>query len=68
MRAFYAKGYFTLQDEYSAPVADLPTTTTSISIDGRYKQVINYYGAPEQLIELENMIDDIAKSERWVGR
>ena len=68
VRAFYAKGYFTLQDEYSAPVTDLPTTTTSISIDGRYKKVINYYGAPEQLIELENMIDDIAKSERWVGR
>ena len=68
VRAFYVKGYFTLQDEYSAPVTDLPTTTTSISIDGRYKQVINYYGAPEQLIELENMIDDIAESERWVGR
>ena len=68
VRAFYAIGYFSLQDEYSAPVTDLPTTSTSISIDGRYKQVVNYSGAPEQLIELENMIDDVAKSKRWVGR
>lgn len=67
-RAFYAIGYFSLKNEYSAPVTDLPTTTTSIAIDGRYKKIVNYYGAPEQLIELENMIDDIAGSERWVGR
>jgi Domain of unknown function (DUF6438) len=67
-RAFYAIGYFSLEDEYSAAITDLPTTTTSIAIDGRYKKIVNYYGAPEQLIELENMIDDIAGSERWVGR
>jgi uncharacterized protein DUF6438 len=60
---FYAMGYFSIKDEYSAPVTDLPTTTTSIAIDGRYKHVVNYYGAPEKLIDLENKIDEIARTE-----
>jgi hypothetical protein len=68
VRAFYEIDYFSLKNEYSAQVTDLPTTTTSITVDGHFKQVINYYGAPEQLIELENKIDDISSSEKWVGR
>jgi len=68
VKAFYETDYFSLKNEYSAQVTDLPTTTTSITVDGRFKQVINYYGAPEQLMELENKIDDISSSEKWVGR
>ena len=68
VKAFYETDYFSLKNEYSAQVTDLPTTTTSITVDGRFKQVINYYGAPEQLMELENKIDDISNSEKWVGR
>ncbi|HLG37531.1 MAG TPA: DUF6438 domain-containing protein [Nitrososphaera sp.] len=63
---FYDINYFSLRDEYTAQVTDLPTTTTSIRIDGRFKQVINYYGAPEELALLEARIDEVAKSERWV--
>lgn len=63
---FYDINYFSLRDEYTAQVTDLPTTTTSIKIDGRFKQVIDYYGAPEELTLLEAKIDEVAKSDRWV--
>lgn len=63
---FYDINYFSLRDEYTAQVTDLPTTTTSIRIDGRFKQIIDYYGAPEELRQLEDKIDDIANSEIWI--
>ena len=66
VKHFYDIGYFSLEDEYAAQVTDLPTTTTSISIDGRFKKIVDYYGAPEKLRQLENKIDEIANSEVWV--
>jgi hypothetical protein len=64
---FYEIDYFSLKDEYTDQVTDLPTTTTSIRIDGKFKQVVDYYGAPEQLKDLEDTIDDVAKSHVWIG-
>lgn len=66
VKNFYDIGYFSLEDEYAVPVTDLPTTTTSISIDGRFKEIVDYYGAPEKIRQLENKIDEVAKSEVWV--
>ena len=63
---FYKINYFSLKDEYTAQVTDLPTTTTSIKIDGRFKQVVDYYGAPEALRQLEERIDRVANSAVWV--
>ena len=65
---FYKIDYFSLQDKYYAPVTDLPTTTTAITIDGKTKKVVNYYGAPEKLSELENIIDEITNSKKWIGK
>jgi hypothetical protein len=64
---FYEIDYFSLKDEYTDQVTDLPTTTTSIRIDGRFKQVVDYYGAPEHLRNLEDTIDDVTKSYVWIG-
>ncbi|HEV2834737.1 MAG TPA: DUF6438 domain-containing protein [Pyrinomonadaceae bacterium] len=33
-------------DENGVTVSDLPTTTTSICLDGKKTTVVNYYGAP----------------------
>ena len=65
---FYQTDYFSLRDEYTASITDLPTTVTSISIDGKTKKVVDYYGAPEKLNELENKIDEITNSKSWVGK
>ncbi len=58
--------YFSLQDEYTASITDLPTVKTSITIDGKTKYVVNYYGAPEELKQLEMKIDEISNSKQWV--
>lgn len=63
---FYDIHYFSLRDKYVDQVTDLPTTTTSISVDGRFKKIVDYYGAPEELKQLENRIDQIANSDMWV--
>lgn len=67
VESFYDVDYFSLRDEYTSQVTDLPTVTTSISIDGRFKQVVDYYGAPESLKQLEDRIDEVANSSIWVG-
>jgi len=64
---FHQVDYFSLKDEYTAHITDLPTTITSITIDGKTKKVVNYYGAPKKLGELENKIDEITNSKNWVG-
>ena len=66
VKNFYDIDYFSLRDEYIDQVTDLPTTTTSIRIDGRFKEIVDYYGAPEALRQLENRIDEIANSDIWV--
>jgi hypothetical protein len=65
--AFYEIDYFSLEDEYTANITDMPTTITSITIGGKSKRVVNYYGAPEKLIRLEKLIDSLTNSIRWVG-
>jgi len=71
---FYKIDYFSLEDKYvekcgitgCVRVTDLPTITTSITVGGKTKKVIDYYGAPRKLKELEAEIDRAANSERWV--
>ena len=74
--AFEKAGFFSLEDSYTVPATDLPTTITSITLDGQSKR-ISHYGiggnpevdnAPKELYELENKIDEIVNSEQWVGR
>lgn len=74
--AFQDADYFNLQDEYTAPVTDLPTTITSFTFDGKTKTIRNYGGcldgmlvpAPQALCELENKIDEVTNSAQWVGK
>ena len=61
-----AIGYFGLRNEYTEPITDIPTITTSISIGKITKKIINHAGAPEALTEFENMIDRVAGSDKWV--
>jgi hypothetical protein len=63
---FFAIDYFALQDTFTEEVTDLPSTISSITVDGKRKQVYNYYGAPEKLTKLENRIDEVAGSAQWV--
>jgi hypothetical protein len=70
-------GYFNYADRYtsSAPacgryVTDSPSVITSMTLDGRTKQVTHDYGcggAPRALAVLERRIDEVLNSSQWTG-
>lgn len=68
--AFREANYFSLRDEYVAPITDLPTFTTSIEFDNSRKSVKDYAGSragmPDALMDLEDNIDRIAGTEKWI--
>lgn len=69
VEAFRAADYFSLQDKYMWGVTDLPTYTTSISIDGKTKEVVDYagehVGMPASVTKLEKALDRLSGVERW---
>jgi ankyrin repeat protein len=69
VEAFRTADYFSLKDKYIWGATDLPTYKTSISIDGRMKEVVDYggqhVGMPENVSSLEEAIDLFSGVERW---
>jgi Domain of unknown function (DUF6438) len=66
---FYNIDYFSLNDTYDKIVkTDQPTVTTSINISGAFRSIFDNLGAlaPEGLRTLENEIDEIANSSKWI--
>lgn len=61
-----------LRDAYRAQVTDLPTTTITLTRNGRRKSVLDYggigAGMPEAVRELQDEIDRFAGTPRWVLR
>ena len=64
---FYRIDYFSLDDVYDEPISDIQHKITSIRINGKYKSIYNRWGAPMELNELENKIDEITNSKQWVS-
>jgi hypothetical protein len=64
--------YFSLKDSYEQHNAtDMPSAITSMTINGKKKTVSHYHGdfsAPKQLTELEDRIDEIVTTDKWVNR
>ena len=76
LQQFIDSDYFKFKENYSSiknadgtetTVTDLPTTTTSLTLGNRKKQVVDYVGAPKKLKELEEKIDEVAGVKRWVA-
>lgn len=69
---FDAAGFEGLRDSYEARVTDLPTYTLSLERDGRRKTVSDYgglsAGMPEAVRALQQEVDRVAGTERWVLR
>jgi hypothetical protein len=59
-------GFFGLEDSYTAPVTDLPTTIVTVRSGGRTKRVEDYVGAPADLRAFERQIDEVAGTRRWI--
>lgn len=72
IKEFQRVNYFSLKDKYETDengmsVTDMPTTTTSICVDGKKKTVVNYYFAPKELDALEDKIDSLAGLYKYLG-
>ena len=72
IQEFQRIDYFSLKDKYDADengmsVTDLPTTITSICLDGKTKKIVNYYGAPKKLEQLEDKIDSLSGLYKYLS-
>ena len=56
--------FFELEDRYYDHVTDLPTTYLTYRDDNREKRIMDYYGAPKSLKDLERLIADLVLSKR----
>jgi ankyrin repeat protein len=69
--AFRKADYFSLKDEYRYLVTDCPTYTTSFQVDRVKKSVTDYVGEelgmPEAVTELEQTIDQVAGTTKWIN-
>jgi len=67
---FYNVDYFSLKDSYEEPMAtDRTTVVTSITVDDKTKTIRHYHGdmsAPEELGKLEDKIDQVVGTDRWI--
>ena len=71
LETFRIADYFSLKDGYSQFVTDVPTYTTAIEFDGRKKSVGDHVGdgagMPDIVTELEDKIDEVAGTEKWLN-
>jgi len=69
-KRFVAADFFSMDPSYSASVTDNPGYALSISIDGNTKKVEDYVGdwegMPAIVSELEDAVDEFARTRRWI--
>ncbi|AFL89224.1 ankyrin repeat-containing protein [Terriglobus roseus DSM 18391] len=62
--------FYSMDDSYTALVTDNPTNVLAVSIDEHRKQVVDYVGAwegmPAVITELEERVDTLARTQRWI--
>ena len=72
VKAFDQANYFSFKDAYETEergvsYTDLARTTTSISIKGKYKRVVDYLNPPKELVALEAAIEKLAGLYQYIG-
>ncbi|HEX7288039.1 MAG TPA: ankyrin repeat domain-containing protein [Candidatus Angelobacter sp.] len=69
-RKFIAADFYSMDSAYRAGVTDNPTYVLSIEIDGHKKKVVDYVGSwvgmPAIITNLEDAVDSLARTERWI--
>jgi len=67
---FIAADFYSMDSKYAASVTDNPTYILSITVDGHKKEVEDYVGQrvgmPAVVVDLEDAVDDMAQSLRWI--
>jgi ankyrin repeat protein len=69
-KKFVNADFYSMDASYAASVTDNPTYELSIEIDGHSKKVEDYVGSwvgmPAVITELEDEVDTIARTQRWI--
>jgi hypothetical protein len=69
-KRFAAADFYSMDSHYRASVTDNPTYILTITVDGHTKSVEDYVGSwegmPAVISELENQVDDFARTEKWI--
>lgn len=70
-KKFVGADFYSMDASYTASVTDNPGYSLSITIDGSTKKVDDYVGSwvgmPAVITELENDVDSMARTDRWIG-
>ena len=62
--SFEEAGFFGLENEYYKNVTDLPTIYVTYRNGGKEKKIMDYYGAPQELKNLERKIEALVLSRK----
>ncbi len=69
-KKFVAADFYSMDSSYEASVTDNPAYIVSIEIDGHKKEVVDYVGSwvgmPEVITDLEDDVDALAQTQRWI--
>lgn len=69
-KKFVSADFYSMDSAYRASVTDCPTYMLSIAIDGHKKEVEDYVGSwegmPAIITELEDEVDALADTQRWI--
>jgi ankyrin repeat protein len=69
-KRFVAADFYSMDPSYTASVTDNPSYALSIAIDGHTKRVEDYVGSwvgmPAVITELEDAVDELARTDRWI--
>lgn len=70
LQKFRHANFFSLKDNYSAQITDNPTYALEVDTGNGKKQVIDYVGRkagmPAVVTQLEDAVDEVAQTGRWV--
>lgn len=64
-KCFRDARFFEFKDSYQQKVSDLPSTYLTFSEEGRTKTILDYYGTPEAIKQLENEVLALLKRKGW---
>jgi hypothetical protein len=71
LQKFRDANFFELKDDYSAQITDNPTYAVVVDTGNGKKQVIDYVGRkagmPAVVTQLEDAVDEVAQTGRWVS-
>lgn len=56
---------FSFKDQYTAPISDYPTIYLTFNYKGREKKIEDYYGAPQELKDLEAEVYSLIHKLKW---